>query len=64
MTGFGGGCHTNLYHQYIRNYIEDKTLKIQSIHLKNILEESINFNLSANKSDFIAEGRVSQIKPY
>ena len=64
MISFGGGCHINLYHQSMRNYVEDGTLKIQSIHLKDILEESINYNLSANKSDLIAEGRVSQIKPY
>ena len=64
MTRFGGGCHINLDHQSIRNYVEDKTLKIQFIHLKDILEESIDYNLSANKSDFITEGILSRIKPY
>ena len=64
MIRFGGGCHINLYHQSISNYVEDGTPKIHFIHLKDILEESINYNLSANKSDLIAEGRVSQIKPY
>ena len=64
ITGFGGGCHLNLYHQSMRNYVEDETLKIQSIHLKDILEESINYNLKSSKFYFIVEGRISQIKPY
>ena len=64
MTRFGGGCHINLEHQSIRNYDEDGTPNIQSIHLKDILEESIHYHLRENKFDFIAEGRISQIKPY
>ena len=64
MTSFGGGYHIHLDHQSIRNYVEDGTPKIHLIHFKDILEESINYNLSANKFDFITEGRVSQIKPY
>ena len=47
-----------------KEYVEDGTPKIHFIHLKDILEESINYNLSADKSDFIPKGRVSQIKSY
>ena len=64
MTRFGGGCHINLDHRSIGNYVEDGTPKIHFIRLKGILEESIDYYLSADKSDFITEVRVSQIKPY
>ena len=64
MTRFGGGCHINLDHQLIRNYVEDGTLKIHFIHLKYILEEPINYNLRGIVFDFIEEGRISQIKLY
>ena len=64
MTIFGGGFHINLYQQSIRNYVEDGTPKIHFIHLKDILEESIDYNFRANKFDFIAEVILSQIKTY
>ena len=64
MTRFGGRCHINLDHRSIRTVVEDGTPKIHFIHLKDILEESINYNLSADKSDFIIEVRISQIKSY
>ena len=64
MTRFGGGCHIRLDHQSIRNYIEDGILKIQTIHLKDILEESIYFNLIPNEFNFIAGVRISQIQTY
>ena len=64
MKRFGGGCHIKLEHHFIRKYVEDGTPKIHFIHLKDILEEPINYHLRANKFDFIVEGRISQIKPY
>ena len=64
MIRFGGGCPINFEHRSIRNVVEDGTPKIHFIHLKDILEESINYNLRADKSDFITEVRISQIKQY
>ena len=57
MAIFGGGYHINLYHQYTRKSVEDGTLKIQSIHLKDILEEPINYNLKANGFNFNYRGK-------
>ena len=64
MTRFGVGFHINLYHQTVRNYVEDGTFKIHFIHLKDILEEPINYNLREIVFDFIEEGIISQIKLY
>ena len=64
MTRFGGGCHINLHHQPIRDYVEDGTFKIHFIHLKDILGEPINYNLRGIVFDFIEEGIISQIKLY
>ena len=63
MTRFGVECYISLYHNSTSNYVEDGTLKIQSIHLV-ILKELIDNDLRANKLNFIAVGIISYIITY